>query len=333
MSYGVVIKSSNGSVLASAEAKAYSLYETIYAFTNAGRERVYDSSCPSYPIVYLHPAVGSAAGVLSIEGAPGNWSIRVLATGGCYLRVYRPIPNGRSTGFGVEFFNAGGDRTYSSNEVIANPRLITTFNVGSVINVASPEFVSYYSTPVRYEQSSSERHEYAGTTTILEYIQTIEYVCQPESVYTCGTQYQTSYQCGIDPFSGYYSCSPVTAPVYTCWFEMQTVCSWRPVWSWQPIIHHITAVVRRTNWSIERGGAAIGANSVSFVWILHDAGYYDEVIGGFDSASNYSGAQINSMFNLSSMAFLMQEGQFSATNRFPYTTTSVNQINATIAVE
>lgn len=333
MSYGVVIKSSNGSVLASAEAKAYSLYETVYAFVNSGRERVYVSSCPSYPIVYLHPALGSAAGVLSIEGAPGNWSIRVLATGGCYLRVYRPIPNGRSTGFGVEFFNAGGDRTYSSNEVISNPRLISTFNVGSIINIASPEFVSYYSTPVRYAQSSSDRHEYAGTTTILEYIQTTEYVCQMENVYTCGMRYEMSYQCGMDPLSGYYSCYPVMAPVYTCWFEMQQVCAWRQVWSWQPIIHHVTAVVRRTNWSIERGAAKINSNSVSFEWVMHDAGYYDDVVGGFDSASNYSGAQINSMFDLSSMAFLMQEGQFSATNRFPYTTSSVNQINATISVE
>ena len=43
--------------------------------------------------------------------------------------------------------------------------------------------------------------------------------------------------------------------------------------------HFFWVRVRRTTWNIYRGGAQINDSSISHVWLSHDSGYYDTVLG------------------------------------------------------
>lgn len=339
MEYGAVIRTSQDGLFASSYAKCFVLHEIVVQYAVSEKEHHFYSSCPEFPLVFIAVTDGVAASLLSVEASGGGWLIRVLCTGACSLRIYRPIPYGKGDGYGLELFDENASRTYSSNFNVLSPKQVASMGVGSSLPRFDATAFSYQAVPVRFSSSNTDSWQYAGSYAVSEPV--TSWVCRTESqlVSVCGMV--TTTQCGYTTTCGYdwtgnyscsstFSCSPVSN--YTCWMEFRDVqvCGYET--SFVTYNYFVYALVRRTDWSVDRGAVVRNGVNFNFIWIRHSNGYYTDVVNtNVVTSTSQSVGQYGGSFTMLA-PFIINDGQFSRNNTFPYTNQTFNAL-ATIIME
>jgi hypothetical protein len=136
-------------------------------------------------------------------------------------------------------------------------------------------------------------------------------------------------------YAGNFSCSYVDTSSYqmVCGFQDVTSCSYQNVQTcgFQQIMNfaEVDALVRTTTWSVSRGVARIASTTISFDWLVHQSGYYKEIVqyNTFGFSSSLTGAFLPPgyippfLFLTNNTAY---EGALTKDNRYPYTTDRAN---------
>jgi len=340
--WGAFIKSSDGSLLVTPDTPCYELAGEYFPTSRVGNVNTYYVPLGEYPLIFVNAGVGNSAGILAVETASGGWTVSVLANVSCSILVFKLI-SGTATGYGMAVYGSAGNLLFDTNRNVLNVRNAGNIAEGSSFaSTTGVNAVSYTCGPVWPSQTQSERWELIDSYVFVDqqYICSEQFVC--EQVYECSQQYvcgfETQFVCGFD-FFGNYSCSPQS--VYVCGF--QTVCEWvtrcgfKTVceWVWVTNTYYIWARIRRTDWTIRRGTAQINSASVTFAWVVHKSGYYDDVVELVQSVSSTStsgaglpppGYQPPPYFFTDT---LQVQGELNRDNTYPYTTDRANQIGQT----
>lgn len=316
--FGAIFRATDGTLLVSADTPTYELVQQLNPSSRSGNVSIYVSSSVGYPLVFVRCGAGYSASVLAIEGGPSSWVITVLCNVSCPAYIFAKLSSVSTSGVGLVVFDADGNPVFDTSKLILNARVVSLLDENVTFqSVSGTNMVAYTGGPVKPSRSVSESwvlvDYYAFTTT--------EYVCQQELQYVCNTTYQ--YQCSPDGFGG-QSCSYV--PVQSCSYQYVTVCRWVTINNTASIY----AKVRRTDWSIERATARINANDViSFQWLLHRSGFYNEVIEYMTYSYSYALNALNLPPNyFPPPAFFANTETYSGiltkNNRYPYTTDRAN---------
>ena len=317
--FGAIFRATDGTLLVSADTPTYELVEQLNPYSRSGNVSTYVSSSDGYPLVFVKCGAGYSSSVLAVEGGPSSWVITVLCNVSCPAYIFAKLSSVSTSGVGLVVFDADGNPVFDTSKLILNARTVSllTENV-TFQSVSGTNMVAYTGGPVKPSKSESESwvlvDYYAYTTT--------EYVCQQELQYVCTTNYD--YQCTYDYVTGSYNCQYV--PVQSCSYQYVQVCRWVTVNNTASIY----AKVRRTDWSIDRATAKINTNNViSFQWLLHKSGYYNEVIEYMTYSYAYSltGQNLPPGYFPPPAFFANTEtydGILTKNNRYPYTTTRAN---------
>lgn len=341
--FGGYFRANDGSLAVTSDTPCYELHGEHAVSSRTGNVNTYAVNTPVFPLVFVVCGVGNKAGVLAIGGSAGNWTISVLANVACNILSFKPITGNTSSGYGIATYDSLGNLVFDSDRKILNSKHVnvlseeTSFQSTSGVNS-----VAYTSGPVKPTKSQSESwvlvEAYGYTDTQYVCNTEIQYNCYQEQVFVCNQVYVCTpvFSCNFDPFSGGFSCGFVDSCSYQviCGFETQTncrtevvqVCSFVSIASFASI----EALVRTTDWTIERGVASISsAGSIAFEWLLHKSGYYKEVVQyrTLSYSFNLTGAGLPIGY-VTPIAFLQVnesfEGELTKNNSFPYTTDRAN---------
>lgn len=342
--WGAFIKSDDGSLLVTPDTPCYEFVGEYSPWSRSGNVNTYDVPLDEYPLIFINIGANNSAGILAVETVTGGWRISVLASVNCSILVFRRI-SGAPAGYGMAVYGANGQLMFDSSRNVLNVRNAANLSEGGSF-AASPgvDSVSYTCGPVWPSQTQSERWEFVNTyiEPDQQYICTRNFECnwvqECSFRHVCRTTSQ--FICRID-FSGRQTCS--FEPVQTCGFE--NVCEQvqrcgfveRCQWIWINNTYDIYARVRRTDWVIRRGVAQINSGSVSFNWLVHKSGYYDDVL--YLSSSTISSVPPGQGIvfvppgymapdpHFSSILFV--QGELNRTNTYPYTASRANQLGLT----
>lgn len=342
--WGAFIKSDDGSLLVTPDTPCYEFVGEYWPASRSGNVNTYNVPLDEYPLIFVNIGAGNSAGILAVETGTAGWRISVLASVTCSILVFRRI-SGAPAGYGMAVYGANGQLVFDSSRNVLNVRNAANLSEGVSFAVSSGvDSVSYTCGPVWPSQTQSDRWEFVDFYMIpdLQYICTTNFECnwvqECSSRYVCRTTSQ--YVCGFD-FFGNYSCS--FQPVQTCGFEnvCETVqrCGYveRCQWTWIHNYYYIHARVRRTDWVIRRGVAQINSGSVSFNWLVHKSGYYDDVL--YLSSSTISSVPPGQGIVFVPPGYqpppgyltniLYVEGELDRFSTYPYTTDRANHIGLT----
>ena len=342
--WGAFIKSDDGSLLVTPDTPCYEFVGEYSPWSRSGNVNTYDVPLDEYPLIFINIGANNSAGILAVETVTGGWRISVLASVNCSILVFRRI-SGAPAGYGMAVYGANGQLMFDSSRNVLNVRNAANLSEGGSFAASSGvDSVSYTCGPVWPSQTQSERWEFVNT-----YIEPDrQYICT--NTFECNWVQECSFRhvcrttsqfiCRID-FSGRQTCS--FEPVQTCGFE--NVCEQvqrcgfveRCQWIWINNTYDIYARVRRTDWVIRRGVAQINSGSVSFNWLVHKSGYYDDVL--YLSSSTISSVPPGQGIvfvppgymapdpHFSSILFV--QGELNRTNTYPYTASRANQLGLT----
>lgn len=339
--WGAFIKSDDGSLLVTPDTRCYEFAGEYWPVARSGNVNTYDVGLSEYPLIFVNVGVGGAAGILAVETGPAGWRISVLATTSCPILVFQRI-GGSASGYGMAVYGANGQLVFDSSRNVLNVRNASNLSEGVSFGAASGvDTVSYTCGPVWPSQSQAERWEFIEFYAMPdhEYVCTLQQVCEP--IYRCNQVYQctptSTYVCGFDFFGNYScsfqtvnSCGYVTQCDYVTECRLDYVCTWVAITTY----YSVYARIRRTNWEIRRGTAQINAGSVSFAWLLHKSGFYDEVLyitTATDSMPVGPGFVPPGYIPPPGWQPTKEQvqGELNKTNVYPYTTSRANQIGLT----
>jgi hypothetical protein len=341
--FGAFFRADDGSLLVTSDTPCYELFGEFAPISRSGNVNTYSVQCFAFPLIVVNCGAGGKAGVLAVEGGAGNWVVSVLTNVSCTILAFIPITGNATSGYGLAAYDASGRLVFDSFRKILNARHINSLYEGaSFPSVAGVNAVAYTSGPVKPSKTVSEQwvnveaHAYNDMQYQCSY--QMQYNCYQELVYVCNMVYvcTPSFSCSVDPFTGWFSCGYVDSCGYQqrCGYETQTVCRYEnvQVCAWVSILNYarIDALVRTTNWSIERGVASItSSGSVSFEWMLHKSGYYKQVIdyATFSYSQPLGSGNLPIGYN-PPIWFLNSnetfEGELTKNNSFPYTSDRAN---------
>lgn len=301
MDYGAFFRADDGSLLVTSDSQCYEFIAEVATAARSGNVNTYNVSTTQYPLVFVKCGINQSAGILAIEGSPGAWLVSVLATVICPIEVFVPIDNQSNTGHGMVVYNNAGTPVFDSSKNLLNVREISPITEGYSFNVRSAvDMVSYVSGPVKPAASSTQSWVTVGQ-------------------HSFGTWVYFCYPIGYDPYGG---------EVLSCGY------------TWTTTYVTVEALVKTTTWSIERGVAQINPAGIGFAWLLHQNGYYKEILqyrtlqyngavtaGGFPVGYNIPQSFINSA--------TAAAGGLTKDNTYPYTTSRANMglINCATAIK
>lgn len=312
--FGAIFRATDGTLLVSADTPTYELVQQLNPSSRSGNVSIYVSSSVGYPLVFVRCGAGYSASVLAIEGGPSSWVITVLCNVSCPAYIFAKLSSVSTSGVGLVVFDADGNPVFDTSKLILNARTVSllTENV-TFQSVSGTNMVAYTGGPVKPSRSVSE-----SWVLVDGYVYTTqEYVCELQ--YVCTTNYE--WQCTTD-YLGFTSCQ--YNPVQSC--SYQQVCRWVTIQNTASIY----AKVRKTDWTIERATAKINTNNViSFQWLLHRSGFYNEVIEYATYSYSYAlNAQNLPPGYFPPPAFFQNTETYSGiltkNNRYPYTTDRAN---------
>lgn len=339
--FGAFFRADDGSLLVTSDTPCYELYGEHAPTSRSGNVNTYSVGCAAFPMIVVNCGAGGKAGVLAVEGGAGNWTVSVLSNVSCNILSFVPIAGSVTAGYGLAAYDASGRLVFDSFRKILNARHINSLYEGaSFQSTAGVNSVAYTSGPVKSGKSVSEQwvlvEWYAWTDSVYTCNYESQWICRDQQVYQCTPVYACYplFTCGMDAFGGFScwteqscywttECGYVTQQV--CGFEQVQVCGWQTIQNFS----EVDALVRTTNWTIERGVASMASNGVvSFDWMLHKSGYYKEVVNyqtiGF-SQSMSGGLPIGyfppPIFFTNTEVF---EGELTKNNTFPYTSDRAN---------
>lgn len=303
--FGAFIKADDGSLLVTPDTPCFELVGEYSPISRVGNVNTYTVVLAEPPLVFIRAGLNNSAGVLSMQASGNTWTIEVLATVSCAILAFKRI-SGSASGYGVAVFGSNGALLFDSSRNVLNVRNAGSLSEGqSFAATNGVDAVAYTCGPVFPQQSKAERWELVGAYSYTDYIYScnLEWVCTPV------------LQCGFvgDQFVCDY--------VNSCGF--QQVCGFNPV----NVIVLIYARVERTTWSISRGAAKILAASVGFEWVLHKNGFYDTVLYLTTDTVNLGPGTLPPGYSpppgtLAGLQYY--EGELSANDTFPYTTSRAN---------
>jgi hypothetical protein len=315
--WGAFIRSTDGTLLVTPDTPCYELVGEYAPTSRSGNVNTYYVPSSSYPLIFIRCGVNQAAGVLSVSAANPGYTVQVLSTVSCNILAFRII-EGSESGYGMATFAANGSLVFASSRNVLNVRNAGNISEGASFPASSGvDMVSYTCGPVRPLSSTADRWVFVNSITY------------PTTAFVCRSGFfpVDTFRCDFNPSTGFVDCRWVTEMRFEtrCAFETVFVTEW------------VFANVRRTTWSIDRGTARINSGSISFQWVLHLSGFYDTVLGYQQyvdvSPSVFgSGTPTGSAFVPPSGWLLNNvqfEGQLSANNTFPYTTSRANEISLT----
>ena len=343
--WGAFIKSDDGSLQVTPDTPCNEFVGEYWPASRSGNVNTYNVPLDEYPLIFVNIGAGNSAGILAVETGTAGWRISVLASVTCSILVFRRI-SGAPASYGMAVYGANGQLVFDSSRNVLNVRNAANLSEGvSFTTSAGVDSVSYTCGPVWPQKSESERWEfvdfyslidrrYTCTTTFeCNWVQecALRWVCRRRSEYVCRT------------LSGRQTCG--FESVERCGFEnvceMVQRCGLVERCQWVSInnTYWIYARVRRTNWSVYRGVAQINNNSVSFNWLLHKSGYYDDAL--YLSSVTFSNRLPDVGSNVAFVpmgytpppAYLVNilhvQGELNRNNAYPYTTSRANQIGLT----
>ncbi len=341
--FGAFFRGDDGSLLVTSDTPCYEMVGQFNPTSRTGNVNTYTVTSQAFPLIVVNCGSSGKAGVLAVEGWAGNWTVSVLSTTSCPILAFVPISGNATAGYGTAAYDASGRLVFDSFRKILNARHISPLAEGvSFQSTAGVNSVAYTSGPVRPAKSASQQWVnvefwgYADTQYVCRY--ETQYNCRPETVYACNYVYvcTPSFSCSYDPVSGGVSCGYVDSCGYqsVCGNETQTVCRTEVVQICEFVtittIAQIDALVRTTNWTIDRGVATLSTSgAVGFDWLLHKSGYYKEVLEyrTFQYSSTLDGRGLPIGY-IPPLAFVQQntafEGELSQNNTYPYTSDRAN---------
>jgi len=290
--FGIIFRADDGSLLVSSDSQCYERVAQVAVSSRLGNVSTYAVTTAAYPLVFVKCGAGQSAGVLAVEGSAGNWVVTVLATVSCPIVVFTPISEAASSGFGSVVYNTAGTAVFDSSKNILNARALGVL-AESIAGIESPSGTDM----VNYTSGPVKPSSSTNTTAVIVYRHS--YVAVVYGIIYYRWRNGFNY-----PVYGYYN----TTLYYT-----------------------VFANVRTTNWSIDRGVAAIApGGDVSFSWLRHQEGYYKEITGYYYSTT--TGTIASSVwftnFPAPSAAALAaiesSQGELTKDNTFPYTTNRAN---------
>lgn len=342
--WGAFIKSDDGSLLVTPDTPCYEFVGEYSPWSRSGNVNTYDVPLDEYPLIFINIGANNSAGILAVETVTGGWRISVLASVTCSILVFRRI-RGAPAGYGMAVYGANGQLMFDSSRNVLNVRNAANLSEG-VSFAASPgvDSVSYTCGPVWPSQTQSDRWEFVQSyrDSNQEYSCTrnfecnwvdecsFQQVCRTTSEYVCRTDFSGRQTCGFEPVQR-CNFENVCQRVQRCAFVE------RCQWIWVDTIYDIYALVRRTNWVIHRGVAQVNSGSVSFNWLVHKSGYYDDVVRLWSTtlSSVPPGQGTNTMPpgyvppDPHFTAILSVQGELTRTNTYPYTASRANQLGLT----
>lgn len=158
--YGAFFIGDDGSLLVTSDSACYECYQTVGAASRTGNVNVYYSSAPSYPLVFIACGKGYSAGIMAIEGSPGNWTITAISTSNGLAYIFVPMTGNNTSGYGTAVYDASGNLTFDSNRNLLNARNVEGLASGQVFS-CSPDtnMVSYTAGGVYAPSSIQDRWE------------------------------------------------------------------------------------------------------------------------------------------------------------------------------
>ena len=321
--WGVLVKSSNGDTLISPDSRVYEFVGEYQPTSRSGNINTYFVPGGEPPLIFLQCGQGNSAGVLSIVAADGGYVVTALSNVGCTAQAFR-VMVGDESGYGVASYDRSGRLAFASSRNVLNVRNAGNIAEGlSFPSTSGVDMVSYTCGPVRPISSTTERWEFVTT------VVTQESSCQFEPVCEERIEFYDRTECRIVSFFPFVEeCTTVRD------WRWVTVCRDQVVCRWFTVINGIYARIKRTNWTIQRGTARINSASVSFDWLTHLTGFYDEVLYYWtnsvaigpviDGNGRFIPFTPTGIWVTQNVLF---EGQLSASNTFPYTTNRANQIS------
>ncbi len=341
--FGALFRGDDGSLLVTSDTPCYEMIGQFNPVSRSGNVNTYNVTSQAFPLIVVNCGVAGRAGVLAVEGGPGSWTVSVLSATSCPILAFVPISGNATSGYGMAAYDASGRLVFDSFRKILNARHISLLAEGiSFQSTAGVDSVSYTSGPVRPASSASEQWvnveawAFADTQYICRY--EMQYICQQQYVFVCRNEYvcTPTFSCSVDPFTGGFSCGFVDSCGFqqVCANELQTVCRFENVQicGFQTITSfaEINALIRTTNWTIERGVATLSATgAIGFDWLLHKSGYYKDVVRyeTFSYSSTLDGRGLPPGY-IPPPVFIQQnsafEGELSKDNTFPYTSNRAN---------
>lgn len=322
--WGLLVKSDTGNLLVTPDSPTYEYVGEFNPASRSGNINTYDITGGTYPLIFVRCGLNNSAGVLSIAVTGGGYRVTVLSNVSCPIQVFRTV-SGAQSGYGVAAYSRSGALVFDSAKNVLNVRNAGNISEGaSFASTPGVDMVSYTCGPVRPTSSTSERWEFVTS------FDTQESFCQVEPVCRDEIQFYDRVDCRVSFWPEYSETCTTTRD-----FRWVNVCRNEWVCRWFTVSNVVWARIKRTDWSIARGTARINSASISFQWLTHLTGFYDEVLYYWTSSTNISGPVIGGdgrFVNFSPTGIWITqnvrfEGELSANNTFPYTTARANEIS------
>jgi len=270
MSHGLRITTGSNTVLLSSDVEPFCYFGKAQHVGNEGNNTyAFETSCKSYPLVFMYIPQGESAAVVKISGTSGSWTIYVLATTFLVqLYIFDKASNIAGTAsYGLKLYNKYGTETYDSSKkplVVRDSLFPAPDGTYSFTACAKPIFAHFPFAIRETQTATSKSYDY----TVMVYA--------PTSVYQCNTSYQ--YQCNyVGPSM---SCSYV--PVQTCGYVQQYV--YTPTTA--------TMTWTQNDWVVYRETLRLDSNSqFTTTWVANATGTYNNNIQnqttGFNGSLEY----------------------------------------------
>ena len=338
--FGAIFRASDGSLLVTSETPCYELVATKNPNSRVGNVSTYTSDVGRFPLVFVNCGVGNSAGVLSVVGEPGDWTITVLATNNCPINIFIPLTAASTSGYGVSVFDSAGNPVFDSAKDVLNARVIGLLSesAASFYSASGTDMVAYTSGPVFPQKTDSVATVLADVLPV----EGAEFVCSNNLEYVCEYQWFFRYEtrCGYEDVCTFVGFQTVCSTQYVCRqvpvYGYEQVCTYRYVQRCDYVTYfgniYIYATIKTTSWEVSRGVARINADaSVFFDWLLHESGVYRDVLS-YESitiinALSSTAAGLPFGFTPPGSFFIEfagYEGRFTSENTFPYTTDRAN---------
>lgn len=330
MGFGFIAMSDTGSIAANSDHPNFAFQGVFDTASRSGNVNIYNITSPKYPVIFMSLGVGNAGSVLSVIPTGANtWQVTCICNGYAKIYVFCQI-NGLPSGFGLAAWNIDGVLCFDSSQSPLNAEKVSVLGSGGSIGAAG-DLASFTGGHVYPQSSYSDADVAVASYSYTDYKWVNTYVCEPEYVCRFVTTGGWQYVC-----SDTNVCSNqwVTTQSYVCAYE--NVCSLKLVSTPFFVTTNVYAKVRTTNWTIHRGAAVRSSEGYYFDWVLHDSGYYKQVLSTYwnDIATPVnpnSGVPIG--YNVPGSFYATTEsvsGPFTKNNTFPYSSTTYNMINSTI---
>ena len=309
--WGILFVGSNG-MLVTSDSPCYEFYASYYPESRTQNISVYTVRTPEYPLVFINCGGGNAAGILSITGASGAWSVTVLSNVSCPVDAFIPVA-GTASGFGVATYDANRRLLFASSRRVLNVRGAAGLSEGGGFSpYAVVDSISFVSGAVKPTTTSTARF-----SEFEHFSHDMVYGCR--DVLSCGMETVNSFTCGADMF-GNFSCGFVPTSQFVCGYK--SVCGMELVTSRIYLKQHYTQV----DWALERGVARISGGAVYFDWMLHLYGtyYVKGHLEGWPSTSSNAPVGYIPPYSVMSAASVASVVPIPNDSVFPYTSSRAN---------